>query len=66
MGFEWMTITYSVMGKKSVSREYWKSLPQKKKSSFQRGGARGINMWEINVLSAQFCYEPYITLENKA
>lgn len=31
MGFEWMTITYPVMGKKSVSREHWKSLPQKKK-----------------------------------
>lgn len=59
MWFEWMTITYSVMGKKSVSREYWKSLPQKTKKNLpSRGGARGINMWEINVLSAQFCYEP--------
>lgn len=37
MGFEWMTITYSVMGKKSVSREYWKSLPQKKKKIFLLG-----------------------------
>ena len=48
------------MGKKSVSREHWKSLPQKKKKKNlpYRGGARGINMWEVNVLSAWFCYEP--------
>ena len=31
---------------------------KKKKNLLSRGGARGINMWEINVLSAWFCYEP--------
>lgn len=61
MGFEWMTIILPSDGQEVSQQgtlEVSSSKKTKNKKRPSRGGAIGINMWEINVLSARFCYEP--------
>lgn len=65
MGFEWMTITYSVMGKNQLAGNTGKSLPQKKIFLLGEGQEVLICGKLMSNLSAQFCYEPYITQKIK-